>query len=94
MAMTVKAIEKAGSTDPFKVATALEGMEYTTYWGDKDTMRASDHQLQMPLRISVHTDKDIVQDSDNSGYGLLTEATIPPEVNTVETTCKMKRPTK
>lgn len=92
LAMTAKAIEKAGSTEPLKVAMALEGMEHTSIWGDKIMMRKSDHQMQLPLRISVHTDKDVVQDGDNSGFGLVTEATIPADVVSTETTCKMKRP--
>ncbi|MFK7964195.1 MAG: branched-chain amino acid ABC transporter substrate-binding protein [Burkholderiaceae bacterium] len=92
LAMTAKAIEKAGSTEPLKVAMALEGMEHTSMWGDKLMMRKSDHQIQLPLRISVHTDKDVVQDGDNSGFGLVTEATIPADVVSTETTCKMKRP--
>ena len=92
LGMTVKAIEKAGSTEPMKVAMALEGMTHTAYWGDEVAMRASDHQLQMPLRISVHTDKDVDFDGDNSGYGLVTEATIPTEITSLESTCKMERP--
>lgn len=92
LGMTAKAIEKAGSTKPIDVAKALEGMTHTTYWGDEVTMRASDHQLQMPLRISVHTDKDVVQDGDNSGFGLVTQATISAEDASTETSCKMKRP--
>lgn len=92
LAMTAKAIEKAGSTEPFAVATALENMTHTAYWGDEVSMRASDHQLQLPLRISVHTDKNVVQDGDNSGFGLVTEATLSAEEVSTETTCKMKRP--
>ncbi len=90
--MAAAAINKAGSTDPAKVAAALEGMEFTTYWGDKVKMRASDHQLQMPIRIMVHTDQNIVIDGDNSGYGLFTENTVSAENASTPTTCKMKRP--
>ena len=90
--MLAMAINKAKSTDPAKVAAALEGMTYTTYWGDIVTMRASDHQLQMPIRIAVHTNKGIEFDLDNSGYGLLTESTVSAHTASTPTTCKMQRP--
>ena len=89
--MLAMAINKAKSTDPAKVAAALEGMRYTTYWGDVVTMRASDHQLQMPIRIEVHTNKGIEFDLDNSGYGLLNESEVSAHVASTPTTCKMKR---
>lgn len=90
--MLVKAIDKAQSTDPLKVAVALEGMEYTAPWGDKMVMRTQDHQIQSPVRISVHTNKDITHDYDNSGFGLHTESTVSAEQASVATTCEMKRP--
>lgn len=93
LGMTVKAIEKAGSTDPLKVAKALSGMEYTTPWGDKVMMRAEDHQLQLPIRISVHTDQNVEFDYDNSGFGLVTETLVSAEKASVPARgCKMKRP--
>ena len=88
--MLANAINKAKSTDPAKVAAALEGMTYTTYWGDKVKMRASDHQLQMPVRIFVHTNKNIEFDLDNSGYGLRNESTVSAANASTPTTCKMK----
>ncbi len=90
--MLANAINKAKSTEPAKVAAALEGMTYTTYWGDIVTMRASDHQLQMPIRISVQTNKGIEFDFDNSGFGLLTESTVSAHSASTPTTCKMQRP--
>ncbi|MEZ5727124.1 MAG: branched-chain amino acid ABC transporter substrate-binding protein [Burkholderiaceae bacterium] len=94
MQMVAAAMEKSKSTEPFKVASALEGMQFTTWWGDKITMRASDHQIQLPIRIQVHTDKDIKHDFDNSGFGLLSELEVTAEAASVPTTCKMKRPKK
>ncbi len=90
--MLAKAIDKAGSTKPIDIARALEGMEYTTLWGDKVVMRKADHQLLMPLRVSVHTDKNLEFDGDNSGFGLVTESVVSREDATVGTTCKMERP--
>jgi len=92
MSMLKKAIAKAGSAKPIKVAAALEGMEHKAFWGDTVTMRASDHQLQMPIRILVHTDKGIEFDGDNSGFGLLNESTVTAAEASTPTSCKMKRP--
>ncbi len=93
LGMLAKAIEKAGSTAPIKVAAALEGMTYTSQWGDKVIMRKSDHQLLMPVVISVHTDKGIEFDGDKSGFGLRTESIVSRKDAAVPTSCKMKRPT-
>jgi len=90
--MLALAINQAKSTEPAKVAAALEGMTYTTYWGDIVTMRATDHQLQMPIRIFVHTNKNIEVDLDNSGYGLATESAVSAHMASTPTTCKMQRP--
>lgn len=92
--MVAAAMEKAQSTQPIKVAAALEGMTFTSWWGDKLEMRASDHQLQMPVRISVHTDQNIKWDMDNSGFGLLNESEVSAQAASVPTTCKMVRPEK
>src|SRR3989338_5904378 len=70
--MLAQAINRAKTTDADKVAAALEGAEYTTLNGDRVVMRKADHQLQMPIYISVHTDNNIVIDYDNSGFGLVT----------------------
>ena len=90
--MLAKAMNKAGSADTFKVAMALEGLEHTTLDGDKLTMRGSDHQLQMPLNISVHTNENIKWDYDKSGFGTYVESTISAEDASLPTTCKMVRP--
>ena len=49
------AVNKAGSTDPLKVALALEGLEVTDALGQKNWMRAEDHQLIDPLYAAVFT---------------------------------------
>src|SRR5439155_700187 len=66
--MLAVAIKKAGSTDVDKVAQALEGLEYANLGGDQVIMRREDHQLQMPIYISVHTNKNIKHDLDASGF--------------------------
>lgn len=93
LAMLAKAMNETKSTDPMKVAGALEGMEYTTIQGDEIVMRAEDHQLLQPISISVHTDENIVLDADNSGYGLVTEKTISAADSDIPPVgCSMERP--
>ncbi len=86
------AIEKAGETDPVKVAFALEGMEHDSPLGGKLYMRPEDHQMIQDIHISVHTKDGIEVDADNSGYGLLAEQTIEMAGKDSPTTCKMDRP--
>ncbi|MCC3305382.1 branched-chain amino acid ABC transporter substrate-binding protein [Sneathiella sp. HT1-7] len=93
LVMLANAMNETDSTDPAKVAMALEGMEYTTIQGDKVVMRAEDHQLMQPISISVHTDENIVLDADNSGYGLVTEKTISAaDADIPPSGCSMERP--
>jgi branched-chain amino acid transport system substrate-binding protein len=90
--MLAKAIEEAGAADPMAVAYALESMEYTSIGGERLMMRADDHQLFQPIQISVHTDEGIEFDGDNSGFGLLTEVSVPLENTMLPTSCEMQRP--
>ena len=43
---------KADSTDPVKVAAAMEGLKFKSFNGEVE-MRKSDHQLQQPLYITM-----------------------------------------
>ena len=52
--MLAEAINRAGKTDPTAVALALEGMTFNGPLGEIQ-MRASDHQIQMPLMVSSLT---------------------------------------
>ena len=90
--MLAVAIKKAGTTDVDKVAQALEGLEYTNLGGDQVIMRREDHQLQMPIYISVHTNKNIKHDLDASGFGLSLESKVDRDKATQPSTCKMQRP--
>jgi branched-chain amino acid transport system substrate-binding protein len=47
----------------------------------------------MPIYISVHTNKGITYDLDNSKFGLSLEHRIERAKATQPTTCKMERPT-
>lgn len=89
--MIAAAITKAGSTDPMKLALALEGMKLVDAAGHEATMRAADHQVLIAYYGAVFT-KGVKYDSERTGLGWKTEATIKPAELDQTTTCKMKRP--
>jgi branched-chain amino acid transport system substrate-binding protein len=94
IAMLAKAFKETKSTDPAKVAAALEGMKVQSLNGEVE-MRKQDHQLLQPLYIAkwVKTNgKDVKFDQENTGYGWKTEALLPTYVATQPTSCQMKRP--
>lgn len=90
--MLKKAAEQAGSTDPLAVAEALEGLTFDDAYGPV-TMRASDHQLQTNLYVSVVAD-DVKVTSDGTGYGwkLVDGGEVTAADAEMPTTCKMERP--
>ena len=90
--MVVNAMEKAQSTDPYDVALALEDMRFETLNGDEIWMRASDHQIFQEIHVSVHTDEGVEFDADNSGFGLVSEYSVPAEDTIRESSCQMRRP--
>ena len=86
------AITKAGSTDPLKIALALENLTVTDAAGQPATVRATDHQTMMTY-YGVAFTKDVKFDSEKTGLGWKTTATIPgSDLAQQPTTCKMKRP--
>jgi len=92
--MLGKAFKDTGSTDPVKVAKALEGMKVDTPVGLVE-MRATDHQAQQPLVVATWTrvnGKDIKFDQENTGYGWKTDAALDQFVAAQPTSCQMKRP--
>jgi branched-chain amino acid transport system substrate-binding protein len=87
-------MKQANSTDPVKVAFAMEGMKVDAINGEVE-MRKSDHQLQQPLWISTWTKtngKDVKYEQEKTGYGWKTDAKIETYVGTQPTSCQMKRP--
>jgi len=88
------AMVKAKSTDPLKVAFALEGMEAKGLAGDIQ-MRKADHQLQQHVYIS-RWEKAGAKPNDysveNTGYNFRTVKTYEPYVASTPTSCQMKRP--
>jgi branched-chain amino acid transport system substrate-binding protein len=84
---------KAKSTDPVKVAAALEGLKFNTFNGEVE-MRKTDHQLQQPLYMTVwqKADKKYSYSPENTGMTLAPVKDIPAYVASTPTSCQMKRP--
>ena len=94
IALLAKAFKETKSTDPVKVAAALEGMKVQSLNGEVE-MRKSDHQLQQSIYIAKWVKvngKDVKFDQENTGYGWKTEALLPAYVATQPTSCQMQRP--
>ncbi len=89
--MLVVAINKAGSTDPLKLALALEGAQAPDIYGEMNTMRKEDHQLLSPFYTAMFT-KPVKNESEKTGWGWKTLTKVSTQDLTFPTTCKMKRP--
>jgi branched-chain amino acid transport system substrate-binding protein len=85
------AINKAGSTDPTKIALAMEDLKHKDFLGYESKMRKDDHQIIGPYFVGVFK-KGVKYDSEKTGLGWATEATIPAKDIEQPTTCKMQRP--
>ena len=87
------AMAKAKSTDPVKVAAALEGIKVNSFNGEIE-MRKTDHQLQQPLYITVwqKADKKFPYSPENTGMTLALVQEYPNYVSSTPTSCQMKRP--
>ncbi len=87
------AIAKAKSTNPVKVAAALEGLTVKSFAGDV-TMRKSDHQLQQTMFITKwqKADKKYPYSIENTGYTTVPVKQMDPYVSSTPTSCQMKRP--
>ena len=88
-----EAMAKAKSTDPVKVAAAMEGLSYKNYNGEVE-MRKTDHQLQQPLYMTVwqKADKKYPYSPENTGMTLAPVKEFPSYVSSTPTSCQMKRP--
>ncbi|HBO77422.1 MAG TPA: branched-chain amino acid ABC transporter substrate-binding protein [Cupriavidus sp.] len=94
IAFLAKAMKDTGSTDPVKVAKAMEGAKVESMNGTVE-MRNTDHQAQQPLVVATWTKvngKDIKFDQENTGYGWKTNAQLDQFVAAQPTSCQMKRP--
>jgi branched-chain amino acid transport system substrate-binding protein len=88
-----EAMAKAKSTDPVKVAVAMEGLKYKSFNGEVE-MRKTDHQLQQPLFITVwqKADKKYPYSPENTGMTLAPVKEFPSYISSTPTSCQMKRP--
>ena len=89
-----QAMAQTKSTDPVKVATAMEGMKVKSAFGGEVEMRKSDHQLQQPLYMTVwqKADAKYKYSPENTGMTLAPVAEYPNYVSSTPTSCQMKRP--
>ena len=91
--MLVDGFVKAKSTDPVKVAAALEGMRFKSFNGEVE-MRKADHQLQQGLYVAKweKAGGKFPIDAENTGYTFVPVKYYEPYVASTPTTCEMKRP--
>jgi branched-chain amino acid transport system substrate-binding protein len=87
------AMAKAKSTDPVKVAAAMEGIKVNSFNGEVE-MRKADHQLQQPLYMTVwqKADAKFPYSPEKTGMTLAPVKEYPNYVSSTPTSCDMKRP--
>jgi branched-chain amino acid transport system substrate-binding protein len=87
------AMAKAKSTDPVKVAAALEGIKVKSFNGEVE-IRKADHQLQQPLYMTVWEKASAKHpySPENTGMTLVPLKEYPNYVSSTPTSCQMKRP--
>lgn len=85
------AVNKAGSVDATKIAFAMEGLQHKDFLGYDSVMRKDDHQIISAYYVGVFK-KGVKYDSEKTGLGWGTEATILGKDLMQPTTCKMNRP--
>ncbi|MGZ5892405.1 MAG: branched-chain amino acid ABC transporter substrate-binding protein [Caldimonas sp.] len=88
------AMAQVKSTDPVKVAFAMEGLKWKSSVAGDVEMRKSDHQLQQPLYLGVweKANKQYPVDVESTGMTLHKAALYPNYVSSTPTSCQMKRP--
>jgi len=93
IAMLAQGMANAKSTDPKKVAAAMEGMTFKGISGDA-TMRKADHQLQQHMYISKWTKATAKNpySEENTGYNFAVVKQLEPYVASTPTSCQMNRP--
>ncbi len=94
--MLGNAMVKANSTDPVKVAYAMEGLKVKSAFGGEIEMRKSDHQLQQSLYLSVWQKADAKNPykPEKTDMTLAPVAEFAPYMSSTPTSCQMTRPAK
>ena len=90
--MLARAMNESGSTDVFKVASAMEGMALTTELGVA-TMRKDNHQLLQTMFVSTFSE-GVKYPAEKTPYGFKTDMRVEADKTAMPTTCKMVRPEK
>ena len=88
--MLAAAIEKAGSTDAYKVALALEGQTVKDPMGHDYIIRKEDRLMREPPYAAQFV-KDMKYDSEKTGLGWKTATMVEAAQLAQPPTCKMKR---
>jgi branched-chain amino acid transport system substrate-binding protein len=93
--MLERAMTQVKSTDPAKVAKAMEGMKMEGFFGPIE-MRAQDHQLIQPLFIGTFAKVDgktVKFNADGTKeFGFRLDHKVPTADTAMPSTCQMKRP--
>jgi len=88
--MLKKAADQEKSVNPVVIAKALEGMTLTSTTGEL-LMRAEDHQIQLPMFISV-MDDEMKYGAEGTEFNFHKVARIERDDVTLPSTCRMRRP--
>ncbi|SCK56363.1 amino acid/amide ABC transporter substrate-binding protein, HAAT family [Variovorax sp. HW608] len=93
LVMMSNAMAKAKSTDPVKVAAAMEGLKFKGFNGESE-MRKTDHQLQQGLWISKWQKVDAKNkySVEKTGFTFAPVKYLEPYIASTPTSCQMKRP--
>jgi len=93
LVMLAQGMANAKSTDPVKVAQAMEGLKFKSFNGEVE-MRKSDHQLQQPLFIArwAPLDAKNTYDVEKTGMTFVPVKAFDSYVSSTPTSCQMKRP--
>jgi len=93
LVMLSQGMANAKSTDPVKVAQAMEGLKFKSFNGDVE-MRKTDHQLQQPLFITQWAAMDAknAYDVEKTGMTFVPVKAFDSYVSSTPTSCQMKRP--
>ncbi|MFO1320314.1 MAG: branched-chain amino acid ABC transporter substrate-binding protein [Burkholderiales bacterium] len=92
--MLAAAMTKSGSSDPVKVAYALEGLDYPGPTG-RSWMRPADHQLMAPIHLMSFAkagSPGVKHDAEGTGFGWKTDALIDAKDTAPPIRCQMERP--
>lgn len=94
MLMLAQAMREAKSVEPGAVAARMSGMRFEGINGPVE-MRKSDHQAQQPIHVlswEKVDGKTVVHDQEGTGLGWKPVSTVSAQASSLDTSCKMKRP--